>query len=70
MSVPRSTKLIKDLCAFTGKTWDEARFKEVMTISQRNSYLWERANNLLDTTRPHRRIRAVQLYVRHGVQPG
>ena len=41
-------QLIKDLCAFTGKTWDEARFKEVMTISQRNSYLWERANNLLD----------------------
>ena len=26
-------QLIKDLCAFTGKTWDEARFKEVMTIS-------------------------------------
>lgn len=41
-------QLIKDLCAFTGKTWDDARFKEVMAISQRNSYLWERANGLLD----------------------
>ncbi len=41
-------QLIKDLCAFTGKVWDEARFKEVMEISQRNSYLWERANNLMD----------------------
>ena len=41
-------QLIKDLCAFTGKTWDDERFKEVMKISQRNSYLWERANNLLD----------------------
>ena len=41
-------QLIKDLCEFTGKTWDDERFKEVMKISQRNSYLWERANNLLD----------------------
>ena len=41
-------QLITDLCAFTGKTWDEARFREVMEISQRNSYLWERANNLMD----------------------
>ena len=41
-------QLIKDLCAFTGKTWDDERFKEVMKISQRNSYLWERANGLLD----------------------
>lgn len=41
-------QLIKDLCAFTGKTWDEERFKEIMKISQRNSYLWERANGLLD----------------------
>lgn len=40
-------KLIADLCAFTGKVWDEARFQEIMQISQRNSYLWERANNLL-----------------------
>jgi len=38
--------LIRDLCAFTGKTWDDERFQEVMRISQRNSYLWERANNL------------------------
>lgn len=41
-------QLIKDLCAFTGKTWDDERFKKVMEISQRNSYLWERANNLID----------------------
>ena len=41
-------QLIKDLCEFTGKTWDDERFKKVMKISQRNSYLWERANNLLD----------------------
>ena len=40
--------LIEDLCAFTGKKWDEERFQEVMAISQRNSYLWERANNLQD----------------------
>ena len=40
-------QLIKDLCEFTGKTWDEERFKEIMKISQRNSYLWERANDLL-----------------------
>lgn len=41
-------QLIQDLCAFTGKTWDEDRFKEIMAISQRNSYLWERANGLMD----------------------
>ena len=41
-------QLIRDLCAFTGKTWDEERFKEVMRVSQLNSYLWERANNLMD----------------------
>lgn len=41
-------QLIQDLSAFTGKSWDEARFKKVMEISQRNSYLWERANNLMD----------------------
>ena len=41
-------RLIRDLCAFTGKTWDDERFKKVMEISQRNSYLWERANNLMD----------------------
>ncbi len=41
-------QLIRDLCEFTGKTWDEERFKEVMAISQRNSYLWERANNLMN----------------------
>lgn len=40
--------LIRDLCEFSGKTWDEKRFREVMGISQRNSYLWERANDLLD----------------------
>lgn len=40
-------KLIRDLCAFTGKTWSEERFREVMAISQRNSYLWERANDLM-----------------------
>ncbi|MEA4934184.1 MAG: 2-hydroxyacyl-CoA dehydratase family protein [Lawsonibacter sp.] len=41
-------QLIHDLCAFTGKTWDEERFKEVMKISQRNSCLWERANDLME----------------------
>ncbi len=41
-------QLIKDLCAFTGKTWDDAHFQDIMKISQRNSYLWERANNLMD----------------------
>ena len=41
-------QLIKDLCEFTGKTWDDERFKKIMEISQRNSYLWERANGLLD----------------------
>lgn len=41
-------QLIQDLCAFTGKTWDDARFQKIMKISQRNSYLWERANGLLD----------------------
>lgn len=40
-------QLIADLCAFTGKAWNDARFQEIMQISQRNSYLWERANNLL-----------------------
>lgn len=30
------------------KTWDDERFKKVMEISQRNRYLWERANNLMD----------------------
>ena len=40
-------QLIQDLCAFTGKTWSEERFREVMAISQRNSYLWERANDLM-----------------------
>lgn len=41
-------QLIKDLCAFTGKQWNEEKFNEVMKISQKNSYLWERANNLMD----------------------
>lgn len=40
--------LIENLCKFTGKKWDEERFKKIMKISQRNSYLWERANNLMD----------------------
>ena len=41
-------ELIKNLCEFTDKKWDDEHFKEVMKISQRNSFLWERANNLLD----------------------
>ena len=41
-------QLIEDLCKFTGKKWDEERFQKIMKISQKNSYLWERANNLLD----------------------
>lgn len=40
-------QLIHDLCAFTGKVWDENRFNEIMKISRRNSFLWERANDLL-----------------------
>jgi len=41
-------QLIQDLCAYTGKSWNEERFQEVMRISQENSRLWERANNLMD----------------------
>ena len=41
-------QLIGDLCAFTGKTWDEERFHKVMERSQLNSRLWERANNLME----------------------
>lgn len=41
-------QLIKDLCEFTGKTWDDEKFQKILKISQRNSYLWERANNLMD----------------------
>ena len=64
-------QLIKDLCAFTGKTWDEARFKEVMTISPAQQLLMGAGQQPAGSqARPHRRIRAVQLYVRHGVQPG
>lgn len=37
----------EDLCRFTGKTWDEKRFKEVMDRSARNKELWIRANELL-----------------------
>lgn len=40
-------QLIQDLCAFTGKVWDENRFNEIMKISRQNSFLWERANDLL-----------------------
>ena len=38
---------IRDLCAFTGKTWDEQRFTEVMEISAKNKELWIRANEQL-----------------------
>ena len=48
MSGEQIDRLIEDFCEFTGKSWDEERFKEVMRISQTNSSLWERANNLLD----------------------
>ncbi len=41
-------QLIVDLCKFTGKEWDEEKFEEIMARSQRNSYLWERANNLME----------------------
>lgn len=41
-------QLIKDLCEFTGKTWDDEKFQKIMKISQLNSYLWEHANNLMD----------------------
>ncbi len=41
-------QLIRDLCEFTGKSWDDERFKEIMEISRRNSYLWERSYNLMD----------------------
>lgn len=40
-------KYIKDLCEYTGKTWDEAKFQEVMEISSENKDLWQRANELL-----------------------
>lgn len=38
---------IKDLCAFTGKAWNEERFQEVMAISARNKDLWLEANEYL-----------------------
>ena len=38
---------IKDLCEYTGKTWDEERFKKVMEISSINKDLWVQANELL-----------------------
>lgn len=41
-------QLIQDLCEFTGKSWNEERFEKIMKISQNNSRLWERANDLLD----------------------
>ncbi|MFR8017445.1 MAG: 2-hydroxyacyl-CoA dehydratase [Clostridiaceae bacterium] len=63
-------QLIEDLCKFTGKKWDEERFQKIMKISQKNSYLWERANNLLDRKpSPLKRIRTVQLYGLYGLQP-
>lgn len=40
-------KYIKDLCAYTGKTWDEDKFREVMEISAVNKDLWIRANEAL-----------------------
>lgn len=40
-------QLIKDLCEFTGKTFDEDKFKEVMEISAINKDLWQKANELL-----------------------
>ena len=45
-------QLIKDLCEFTGKTWDDERFKEVMKISQRNSYLWSAPTIFLTASLP------------------
>lgn len=40
-------KLIEDLCALTGKTWDRERFQEVMRISTINKNLWEKVNDYL-----------------------
>lgn len=40
-------EVIQKLSAFSGKEWDEDRFKEVMKISSENNALWERANEAL-----------------------
>lgn len=40
-------KYIQDLCAYTGKTWNEKRFQEVMEISAENKELWIEANEML-----------------------
>jgi benzoyl-CoA reductase/2-hydroxyglutaryl-CoA dehydratase subunit BcrC/BadD/HgdB len=40
-------KYIADLCAHTGKTWDEDKFREIMEISAANKDLWIEANELL-----------------------
>lgn len=37
-------KLIDDLCALTGKIFDQDKFKEVMDISARNKALWDEVN--------------------------
>lgn len=39
--------VIEKLSAFTGKAWDEDRFRRVMEISAQNNALWERANESL-----------------------
>ena len=40
-------KLIDDLCALTGKKWDQERFAEVMRISTENRNLWEQVADYL-----------------------
>lgn len=40
-------QLIEDLCAFTGKKWDQDRFAEVMRISTANRNLWEQIADYL-----------------------
>lgn len=40
-------QLIKDLCEFTGKKWDEERLKEVMRITSINKDLWSKVNDYL-----------------------
>ena len=39
---------IKDICAYTGKTWSDEKFTEVMEISSENRKLWQQANEMLD----------------------
>ena len=63
-------KYIKDLCEYTGKTWDEKRFQEVMEISAENKDLWIEANEMLAHKPSPMNGFDLFNYVLHGLQPG